>query len=249
MLDKSTLDKLMELKLDDLGGIILRQSSVPEYTCMPFDQRFQFAIDELHSLRSDSLCKRLVANAKMKHPQATFLGIEYIAGRNLDREKLSQLSSGDFLFHAGNILVYGATGSGKSYIACCLGNVACRMGRKTLFYRMPDLIQDFECLETPQQRKRFITRLGGMDLLIIDEWLGNKLTERQINFIFEIIEKRDEKLPTVFSSQFDPRDWYVRLGESTQCESVLNRILSKKIAVDCGDFNMREYLARKTPLY
>ena len=114
----------------------------------------------------------------MKHPQATFLGIEYIAGRNLDREKLSQLSSGDFLFHAGNILVYGATGSGKSYISCYLGNVACRMGRKPLFYRMPDLIQDFECLETPQQRKRFITRLGGMDLLIFDEWLSNKLTER-----------------------------------------------------------------------
>lgn len=119
----------------------------------------------------------------------------------------------------------------------------------SLFYRMPDLIQDFECLETLQQRKRFITRLGGMDLLIIDEWLGNKLTERQINFIFEIIEKRDEKLPTVFSPQFAPRDWYVRLGESTQCESVLNRILSKKIAVDYDDFNMREYLACKTPLY
>ena len=74
-------------------------------------------------------------------------------------------------------------------------------------------------------------------------------SQREINSIFEIIEKRDEKLPTVFSSQFAHRGWYVRLGESTQCESVLNRILSKKIAIDCGDFNMREYLACKTPLY
>ena len=82
---------------------------------------------------------------------------------------------------------------------------------------MPDLIQDFECLETPQQKKRFITRLGRIDLLIIDEWLGNKL--------------------------------YVRLGESTQCESVLNRILSKKVTIDCGSFNMRQYYSKKTPLY
>ena len=205
MLDKATLGKL-----DELADIVCRQDSVPEYISMPFDQRLQFAIAALHSLRSDELYKRLVGNAKMKHPNATFHGIEYIPERNLDRNKLIQLSSGDFLSYAGNILVYGATGSGKSFIACCLDNVACRHGK----YRMPDLIQDFECLETPQQRKRFIKRLGRMDLLIIDEWLGNKLSEGQINFIFEVIEKRDGNLPTVFSSQYDPRDWYVRLGES-----------------------------------
>ena len=85
---------------------------------------------------------------------------------------------------------------------------------------MSDFIQDFECLETPQQKKRFITRLGRIDLLIIDEWLGNKISEGQINFISEVIEKRDEKLPTVFLSLFAPKDWYVRLGESTQCESI-----------------------------
>ena len=249
MLDKATLDILSELKLDELGNIVRRQDSVPEYISMPFDQRLQFAIADLYSLQADALYKRLVSNARMKHPNATFQGIEYVPERNLDRIKLTQLSTGDFLAHAGNILVYGATGSGKSFISCCLGNVACRHGKKTLFYRMPDLIQDFECLETPQQKKRFITRLGGRDLLIIDEWLGNKLSESQINFIFEVIEKRDEQLPTVFSSQFDPKDWYVRLGESTQCESVLNRILSKKVTIDCGSFNMRQYYSKKTPLY
>ena len=249
MLDKATLGMLSDLKLDELADIVRRQDSVPEYISMPSDQRLQFAIAELHSLRSDELYKQLVVNAKMKHPNATFHGIEYIPERNLDRNKLTQLSSGDFLSHAGNILVYGATGSGKSFIACCLGNVACRHGKKTLFYRMPDLIQDFECLETPQQRKRFIKRLGRMDLLIIDEWLGNKLSEGQINFIFEVIEKRDGNLPTVFSSQYDPRDWYVRLGGSPQCESVLNRILSKKVTIDCCSFNMRQHYAKKTPLY
>ena len=225
MLDKATLDILSELKLDELGNIVRRQDSVPEYISMPFDQRLQFAIADLYSLQADALYKRLVSNARMKHPNATFQGIEYVPERNLDRIKLTQLSTGDFLAHAGNILAYGATG------------------------RMPDLIQDFECLETPQQKKRFITRLGRIDLLIIDEWLGNKLSESQINFIFEVIEKRDEQLPTVFSSQFDPKDWYVRLGESTQCESVLNRILSKKVTIDCGSFNMRQYYSKKTPLY
>ena len=70
---------------------------------------------------------------------------------------------------------------------------------------MSDFIQDFECLETPQQKKRFITRLGRIDLLIIDEWLGNKLSEGQINFISEVIEKRDDKLPYVFFISVRPK--------------------------------------------
>lgn len=134
----------------------------------------------------------------MMHPSATFQGIEYVLQRILDRTKLTQLSTGHFLTHAGNILVYGATGSGKFFIACCLGNVACRHGKKTLFYRMSDFIQDFECLETPQQKKRFITRLGRIDLLIIDEWLGNKISEGQINFISEVIEKEMRSFPLSF---------------------------------------------------
>lgn len=73
--------------------------------------------------------------------------------------------------------------------------------------------------------------------------------EEEVNVLFEIIEKRDEEHPTVFSSQYDPRDWYVRLGKSTQCESILNRILSNKVLVDCDDFNMREYCAKKAKLY
>ena len=63
---------------------------------------------------------------------------------------------------------------------------------------MSDFIQDFECLETPQQKKRFFTRLGRIDLLIIDEWLGNKISEGQINFISEVIEKEMRSFPLSF---------------------------------------------------
>ena len=106
---------------------------------------------------------------------------------------------------------------------------------------MPDPIQDYDCLETPQQRKRFLGKLARQDFLIIDEWLGSSLPEKHINLIFEIVEKRAETNSMVFCSQFAPLDWYVRLGESTQCESILNRIFSGLCKVDCGDFNMREY--------
>ena len=105
MLDKATLDILSELKLDELGNIVRRQDSVSEYISMPFDQRLQFAIAELYSLQSDAMYKRLVNNARMKHPNATFQGIECGPQRILDWTKLTQLSTGDFLTHEGNLLV------------------------------------------------------------------------------------------------------------------------------------------------
>lgn len=164
MFDKATLDMLSALKLEELGDIISRQERVAKYLSMPFEQRFQFAISDFYSQKMHETFLRLLANAKLKHPHATFNGIAYFPECKLDKDKLIQLSTGNFLGYPSNIIVYGATGSGKSYIACCLGSVACNLGKKTIFYRMPDLLQDFACTQTALQRKRFIRKLGNVDL-------------------------------------------------------------------------------------
>lgn len=241
MIDKSSIEKLNALKLDELVDIISRQDSIAEFIGMPFDQRFQFIIDDLYAVKMDQNYKRLLANARLKYPGASFCSIDYLPNRNLDKQIISQLSTGNFLNYATDIAAYGISGSGKSYIACCIGTMACAHGRRTLFYRMPDLISDFECLETAQQRKRFISKLARMDLLIIDEWLGNRLSESNINLIFEIVEKRTEVHSTIFCSQYAPQEWYECLGSSTQCESILNRIFSGLCKLNCGNVNMRDH--------
>ena len=241
MIDKSSIDKLNALNLDELVDILHRQESVAEFISMPFDQRLQFAIDDFYSVRMEQNYKRLLAKAHLKYPGARFHSIEYLPERNLDRNTLTQLATGNFLNYATDIAIFGISGSGKSFIACCLGTMACTHGRRTLFYRMPDLLSDYACIETAQQRKRFITKLARVDLLIIDEWLGNGLTEKEINLIFEIVEKRTEVHSTIFCSQYAPQYWYARLGESTQCESILNRIFSGLCRVNCGAKNMRDH--------
>ena len=86
-----------------------------------------------------------------------------------------------------------------------------------------------------------MTKLTRNDLSIIDGWLGKSLTELEINFIFEIVEKRTEVHSTIFCSQYAPQDWYARLGASTQCESILNRIFSGLCRLNCGPMNMRDH--------
>ena len=102
---------------------------------MPFDQRLQFAIDDFYSVRMEQNYKRLLAKAHLKYPGASFHSIEYLPERNLDRNTLTQLATGNFLNYATDIAIFGISGSGKSFIACCLVQFTAPSGRHSVLER------------------------------------------------------------------------------------------------------------------
>lgn len=248
MIDSNTRVMLSELRMDHMIEILKNQEAVPELLAMPFDERLQFAIADYYAEKNQEKMNALVKKANFKYPKISINSIDYLPERHLDKELILNLASCNFLGHATDIAVYGTTGSGKSYIACALGKAACMRGKRTLFYRMQDLLLDYACIETPLQRKKFLKKLARYDLLIIDEWLGDNLSEVQLSFIYELVEKRTEVHSTIFCGQFAPKEWYARLGTSSKTESIINRILSGLCKVDCGDFNMREYLSNSKML-
>lgn len=244
MIDQATRDMLNDLRIPELEVILRNQERVPQFMDMPFDQRLQFAIADLHGIKSGHRQEMLRSRSCIKYANASFSGIEYLPERKLDRQLIGQISTGNFMEYATDIAIYGPTGCGKSFIASCIGTHACSRLKRTFFVRMPDLLTDYECIESQVQRRKYLRKVSNYDMLIIDEWLGSTVTESQLSFLFELVEKRNEIKPTVFCSQFNPKDWYVRLGESTKSESLLNRILSGLCRLDCGEFNMREYYSK-----
>lgn len=243
MIDSNTRIKLSELKMDEFVKILESQESVPEFLSMPFDERLQFAISDYHAAKVQEKMETLVKKANFKYASVSTSSVDYLPERHLPKELILNLATCNFVGHATDIAVFGATGSGKSYLTCALGKAACMKGKRTLFYRMQDMLLDYDCIETPLQRKKFLKKLANYDLLIIDEWLGDSLNEKQLSFIYELVEKRTEVHSTIFCGQFSPKEWYARLGSSSKTESMLNRIFSGLCKVDCGDFNMREYLS------
>jgi len=244
MIDQPTRDMLGELKMPELEKIIDNQERVPEFLSMPFDQRFQFAISDLYGIKNSHRQELLMQRSNIKYLNAAFPDIMYYQDRKLDRNLITQLSTGNFMEHATDLAIYGATGSGKTYISSCFGLLACSRLKRTLSIRLPDLLTDYECLETLIQKRKYLRKMANYDILIIDEWLGSPPTDAQLSFLFELVEKRSEVKTTIFCSQYNPKDWYVRLGENTKSESLLNRILSGLCKLDCGDFNMREYYSK-----
>lgn len=151
-------------------------------------------------------------------------------------------------YRAQNIFITGATGSGKTYMACAFGMEACKQYYTVKYVRLPELLLDLEVARNEGTFQRALAKYTKPLLLIIDEWLLMKLTETECKDLFELIHKRRKKSSTIFCSQFRQDGWYERLGgdDNPLADAILDRIVhdAYKINIEyidpSKDMSMRE---------
>lgn len=145
-----------------------------------------------------------------------------------------------FLLKGNNINITGYTGSGKTYLACALGVEACKQGYRTYYITMQNLFKTFDNLQDkPRKLKEQKTKFASYKLLIIDEWLMDKPNEKELRYLYELIDSRLGN-SNIFVSQFDPSEWYDKLGGGIKAESILDRILHIAYPIPSTKTNIRE---------
>ena len=168
--------------------------------------------------------------------------------RKLNKALINRLATCEYITEYRNIFITGATGSGKTYMACAFGMEACKRYYSVRYVRLPDLLLD---LQTARDNGTFATVLKKYTkpiVLIIDEWLLLKLTEAEARNLFELIHKRRKKSSTIFCSQFRESEWYQQIcdGESTLADAIMDRISYDSYKIDIEsvdpskDLSMRE---------
>lgn len=246
MLDSSTSRKLSEMKLHEIVDIVERQERISESFSMSFDERLSQIVDELYLLKQENRIKGLVKRARFRWPNADLSSVLFLPERKLARNAIMNLAQCTFMQAALPVAIYGSASSGKSYIACAIGKAACRQGYKVKYMRVQDMFSHLAELDRKDSVMRFARRLANYDLLILDEWLSTIPSETEINFLFELAEKRSEIHSTVICGVYEPESWCERMGSSAQSESIVERLIHTPINIDCGDFNMRDYLAKQS---
>lgn len=226
MTNQSTMDKLLEMHLPSMADAFRAQMSDLRMKDVSFEDRFGMLVDiEYNSRRSNGL-KRLIRNAGFDQPEAYIGDINYTSGRKLNRELIQRLASCGYITEHRNLFITGATGSGKTYLACAFGLEACKQRYRTMYVRLPDLLLDLDIARNDGTYKKVMSKYTRPVLLILDEWLLLKPTETEQHDILELLHRRRRQSSTIFCSQYDPDGWYEQLGgdDSPLAEAILDRI-------------------------
>lgn len=212
-----------------------------EYQSLSFHERFALLVDAEYDSRHNNNIMRLVKNAKFVNSSAFLGNIEYLPDRHLDRNLLQELAGNQYIEQGINVLIVGATGSGKTYISNALGVNACQSGYKTRYIRLPELYSEFEAARLQGRYQQMLKQYQKYSLLILDEFLLIPSSESEQKDLYELLESRCEKSSTIVCSQFLPEGWHERLGGSVLAESILDRLTPKahRLIID-GDVSMRQ---------
>ena len=227
MTHNSTVNKLIEMRLKTMSNALIQQEQDPKVQELSFEERFALLVDAEYVSRKGNRLKRLIKKADFDQPEAFVGDIDYHSGRKLNRSLIQKLSTCEFIVDHRNIFITGATGSGKTYMACAFGMEACKQFYTTRYIRLPDLLIE---LETAKQNGKYQTVLSQYTrptLLILDEWLLMPPNESETKHIFELLHRRRKKASTIFCSQYNPKGWYAQLGgkKSALADAILDRIM------------------------
>jgi DNA replication protein DnaC len=240
---EATLQKLNELKLFAMEKMYMEQLDDPNFKELSFDDRLALMVDGEWLRKQNSRLSRLITNARFRMSDACVEDIHYHEDRKLDKSFITRLSTCNFVSENQNIVIKGASGNGKSYLACALGVSACRNNFSVRYVRLPELLDELAVARMNGTYQKIMKNYRKIKLLILDEWLLVSLNEMQARDLLEIVESRHLNSSTIFCSQFDTSGWYEQIGESTLADAIIDRIIhtSHTVLID-GRVSMRERL-------
>jgi len=225
MLIQPTLTTLKQLKLDGMARAFEEQSTQSAAASLSFEERFGLLVDREFTHRDSKRIERLMKHAKLKVSSACVEDIDYRAGRGLDKRLMVSLASCDWIRHAQSLLITGPTGCGKTWLACALAQQACRQGFSALYVRMPRLFEELRIAHGDGSFSRRLAALARTDLLLLDDWGLNPLTQPERSDLLEILDDRVGARSTLITSQLPLEHWHEYLADPTLADAILDRIV------------------------
>ena len=237
MLTETTVTKLQEMHLSTMAKAFKEQMTDPSMSELSFEDRFGLIVDQEWTNRKNNHLKRLIQKAGFAESGACVEDIDYSGDRNLDKAQITRLATCNYLIEHNNILLLGATGSGKTYLACALGMAAARNFFSVKYVRLPELLTDLAIARVNGTYRKVVQQYAKPVLLIVDEWLLYSLKESEARDLLEIADARYKKASTILCSQFDVPGWCDKIGDPLIADAICDRVVhnAHRIVIACKE--------------
>lgn len=215
------------------------------YEALSFEERIQLLTDSEQQERETRKQQRLLKAAKFKI-KANGKEIDYKHQRGLKQPIIASLLQCSWLDKSQNVLMTGPCGSGKTYIACALGHMACMKGYSVKYYRISRLLLELAQTKADGSYSKALQSLAKLDLLIIDDWGLEPLTAPQRNDLMEIMDDRHSNSSTAIISQLPTDQWYQSIGDNTLADAILDRLMHNSHRIKLKGESMRKLQSELT---
>lgn len=238
MLNEQTMDKLHAMKLHGMADSYEEQRQQPKMAELCFDERFGLLVDRQWRWREERALSTRLRSAKFKI-QACTEDLDYRKSRGLKRGQIDQLSSSEWVRFHQNVIVTGETGTGKTFVACALGQKACRDGYRVRYHVAAKLFRELAAAHADGSFLRLINKLLRTDLLIVDDWGMETVAETQYRDFLELLDDRYGCGATLITSQFPQELWHDTIGNPTVADAILDRLVHNAHNIKLGGPSMR----------
>lgn len=240
MLNQQTLHKLYVMRLNGMADAFRQQMEQPDLGGLSFEERFGLLVDRQWSWKEDRALSRRLRNSRLRN-SAVVEDIDYQSPRGLDRALLRSLASeSEWVKQHLNLLLIGATGVGKSWLAAALAHKACRDGYTVYYARASQLFRELALAHADGSFSRLLRRLASIDVLVIDDWAMTPLNDAERRDFLEICDDRYQTRSTILTSQVPVADWHAQIGDPTAADSILDRLVHNAHRIELKGESMRK---------
>lgn len=239
MLTQQTLQHLRALKLTGMADAFLQQLEQPNTQQLSFEERLALLVDRERTHRDNRRLRRLLRSASFKQ-QACVEEIDYQAKRGLDRSQVVSLINCDWIRARQNLHITGPTGTGKSWLACAFGQVACRQGLSVRYQRAGRLLDELRIARGDGSYSKLMRQMARLDLLILDDFALKPLSQTERHDLLEIIEDRHDVHSTIITSQLPIGSWHSYFNDPTVADALLDRLLTNAHRLELKGESLRK---------
>jgi DNA replication protein DnaC len=243
MLRHPTLATLEALKLTGMATALTEQLEMPEVQRLSFEERLGLLVDRERTLQENRRLARRLATARLRL-SATLEDLDYRTPRGLDKGVIASLATGQWIRSHDQVLITGPTGTGKTYLACALAQMACRLGFSALYLRLPRFFRDLAVAKGDGRYGRLLRSLAKTDLVLLDDWGLAPLTDEHRRDLLELLDDRHGRRATIVASQLPVDHWHAAIGEPTLADAILDRLVHNAYKITLKGESMRKRLAK-----